>query len=142
MIKTHDLCFALSQTLGKDGVEVRRSRMVVPFADTVLYLWVPQAPRFLLAHVVILILVVVISLSGFLLVSFLFFFIVHVYVCVYIYIHMQMRLCLSVCMYACTYLYIHTVHEFVCDTIHAYVYIYSQHIPVFVGVVLPASWSI
>ena len=139
MIKTHDLCFALSQTLGKDGVEVRRSRMVVPFADTVLYLWVPQAPRFLLAHVVILIFVVVISLSGFLLVSFS-SLCMYMYVCIYI--HMQMRLCLSVCMYACTYLYIHTVHEFVCHAIHAYVYIYSQHIPVFVGVVLPASWSI
>ena len=107
MIKTHDLCFALSQTLGKDGVEVRRSRMVVPFADTVLYLWVPQAPRFLLAHVVILILVVVISLSGFLLVSFLFFFIVHVYVCVYIYIYTCkcVYVCLSVCMHVRIYTY-------------------------------------
>ena len=108
MIKTHDLCFALSQTLGKDGVEVRRSRMVVPFADTVLYLWVPQAPRFLLAHVVILILVVVISLSGFLLVSFLFFFIVHVYVCVYIYIYIYTCKCVYVCLSVCMHVRIYT----------------------------------
>ena len=104
MIKTHDLCFALSQTLGKDGVEVRRSRMVVPFADTVLYLWVPQAPRFLLAHVVILIFVVVISLSGFLLVSFS-SLCMYMYVCIYIYTCKCVYVCLSVCMHVRIYTY-------------------------------------
>ena len=104
MIKTHDLCFALSQTLGKDGVEVRRSRMVVPFADTVLYLWVPQAPRFLLAHVVILIFVVVISLSGFLRVSFS-SLCMYMYVCIYIYTCKCVYVCLSVCMHVRIYTY-------------------------------------